>query len=203
MLCDHEPELGALLNIDIIKKTVSALLYFPIEGPEQEDSEGKKSKPIIGYEYMNTKGERQDVRLSNDPFVYNLAKLLEHPAFLGDKESCDSWGVYCDMCEDGFEVPKRKVKVVRDGKEVEEETPYTGKKLKMKRPTITGYTPGVDADGIKTETPIYGPDEEYEVDEDFARDITEEVAWMRAHQDKSMYAARTEFIDKQCKWEVT
>lgn len=203
MLCDHEPELGALLNIDIVNKTVSALLYFPIEGKEEENSEGKKFRPIIGYEYMNTKGVRENVRSSNDPFVYNLAKLLEHPDFLGDKESCDSWGVYCDMMEDDIETPKRKIKVKRDGVEVEEETAYTGKKLKLKRPTITGYTEGKDADGIPTSTPIYGPDEEYEEDEPYARDITEEVAWMRAHQDKSMYAARTEFVDKQCKWEVT
>lgn len=183
MLCDHEPELGAVLSMDFKAKTVTAFLYFPLYGEEVENAEGKKEKPIIGYEVMDTKGTRYNCRESPDPFIYNLLQLLQAPAWLTNKEDCDAWGVYADFMQDTAEAP------MKNGSK------YTGKMLKEKQKTIIGY----NAD----DTPIYGPDVEVEVAELFGRDITEEIQWMRDHQDKSMYDARTKFFDKECKWEVT
>lgn len=183
MLCDHEPELGAVLSMSLKDKTVTAYLYFPIYGEETENAEGVKSKPIIGYEVMDTKGTRYNCRESRDPFVYNLLHLLEHPAWLGNKEDCDSWGVYADFMEDSAEPVRGK-----DG------SSYTGKMTKV---TEKAYD-GEDANG----NPKY-KDVEVEIDEPVGFDITEEIAWMRTHQDPTMYEARTKFFDKECKWEVT
>lgn len=190
MLCDIERDLGAVLCVDVAAKITTGYMYFPLYGEETINAEGEKTKPIIGFEFMDVKGNRFNVKTSKDPFIYNFDKLVD-TKFLGLAADCPDWSVYADFMEDGIEKPQPPAD-------------YKPEMKIVKRPIITGYTEGIDpADGMKTETPIYGPDEEYEEQVAYVKDITADIDFLRGKQDAGSYADRVNFIEKVCKWEVS